>query len=636
MWNKSKDVGILPQYLALTYLFLLANTSVFLTQLEHASFSAVVFALAAQLSYSFAYLLPIILILAILNGIFSLPALAGPLQKSRLLPRWVLYGLAVILTGILQVLVFADGFIFRFYSFHINGFVWNLVCTKGGIESMGSDTSATFTFTLIIVGFFLLQTLLLVLLLKAKPLQKVCQLFLTRKRLTISVLTVLLLAGLQSFAYGLSNLYAYSPVLTASEVFPLYFPVTFKKLAKSFGIEPRKNTAFRLKVKDLNLRYPLAPLTEAAEHPQYNIVWLVAESLRADMLTPEIMPATWAFSEKAVRFENHYGGSNGTRMSLFSMFYGLYGNYWFDFLSESQGPVLMDYLLQEGYQMQMFSSAKFSYPEFDKTIFTRVPPESLYDLNDADAGLGWQNDRDKVARLLEFIEKRDRQKPFMTFMFFESPHARYYFPPESIIRQDYLENFNYATMDLQEDIDRIKNRYINSCYHLDSQYARVLNYLEENRLLDNTIVLLTGDHGEEFMEKGHWGHNSTFSEEQTRTPLVLWVPGQPHRVVSHLTCHLDIPATLLPLLGVTSPAENYSLGFDLLGPPARHYTILGDWSTLGYVDEDYKATFAFKGLSAGQKVTTRNDDRVENPDLFYNTHRPELLQIMKDLSRFSE
>ncbi|OPZ98973.1 MAG: hypothetical protein BWY71_01114 [Planctomycetes bacterium ADurb.Bin412] len=114
------------------------------------------------------------------------------------------------------------------------------------------------------------------------------------------------------------------------------------------------------------------------------------------------------------------------------------------------------------------------------------------------------------------------------------------------------------------------------------------------------------------------------------------MPGQPHRVVSHLTCHLDIPATLLPLLGVTSPAENYSLGFDLLGPPARHYTILGDWSTLGYVDEDYKATFAFKGLSAGQKVTTRNDDRVENPDLFYNTHRPELLQIMKDLSRFSE
>ena len=38
------------------------------------------------------------------------------------------------------------------------------------------------------------------------------------------------------------------------------------------------------------------------------------------MLTPEIMPETWAFSEKAVRFENHYGGSNGTRQSLFPCF----------------------------------------------------------------------------------------------------------------------------------------------------------------------------------------------------------------------------------------------------------------------------------------------------------------------------
>ena len=38
----------------------------------------------------------------------------------------------------------------------------------------------------------------------------------------------------------------------------------------------------------------------------------------------------------------------------------------------------------------------------------------------------------------------------MTFMFFESPHARYYFPPETVIRPDYLKEFNYATADIQE------------------------------------------------------------------------------------------------------------------------------------------------------------------------------------------
>lgn len=75
---------------------------------------------------------------------------------------------------------------------------------------------------------------------------------------------------------------------------------------------------------------------------------------------------------------------------------------------------------------------------------------------------------------------------------------------------------NYARMDLENDITLIKNRYINSCHHLDSQLGRIIHYLESNQLLEKTIVIITGDHGEEFMEKGHWGHNSAYTEEQIR------------------------------------------------------------------------------------------------------------------------
>ena len=290
-----------------------------------------------------------------------------------------------------------------------------------------------------------------------------------------------------------------------------------------------------MEMKNIRLHYPLTPITEQPGHKKYNIVWLVAESLRADMLDPEIMPETWAFSEKAVRFANHYGSANGTRQSLFSMFYGLYGNYWFSFLNERRGPVIMDILLRDGYQMDMFSSANFSYPEFDQTIFAQIPRKLLHDRKELPPGLGWQHDRENVTRMLDFMDKRQPGRPFMTFMFFESPHARYYFPPESVIRKPYLEDFNYATMNLKRDIGLIKNRYINSCHHLDSQYGRIIKYLEERGLLDSTIVILTGDHGEEFMEKGHWGHNSTFNEEQTRVPMVLWMPGVAPRQVDRMT-----------------------------------------------------------------------------------------------------
>lgn len=286
--------------------------------------------------------------------------------------------------------------------------------------------------------------------------------------------------------------------------------------------------------------------------------------------------------------------------------------------------------------MDLFSSARFSYPEFNKTVFAQVPESMFHDLSELPPGLGWQRDRENVSRMLNFIDKRQPERPFMTFMFFESPHARYFFPPESVIRKPYLEDFNYATMDLKRDIGLIKNRYINSCRHLDSQYGRVIRYLEQHGLLDSTIVILAGDHGEEFMEKGHWGHNSSFVEEQTRTPLVLWVPGVAPRKVERLTSHVDIPATLLPLLGVTTPAGYYSQGFDLLGSQGKNYTIMVDWNTLGYVDGKNKVTFGYSGIEMNQKVTTKNDVVVEDQEGFYATHRPVLLQIMKELTRFSK
>jgi hypothetical protein len=361
----------------------------------------------------------------------------------------------------------------------------------------------------------------------------------------------------------------------------------------------------------------------------------MAESLRADMLNPKVMPQSWAFSQKAIRFDHHYSGGNGTRMALFAAFYGLYGNYWFDFLEERKGPVLIDLLIENNYQMNMFSSAKFSYPEFDKTIFAKLSQNQLHDSSELEGGLmGWKLDRLNVDKMIDFIDNRDKSRPFMTFMFFESPHALYYFPPENEICTSYLEEFNYATVDLKKDIQLIKNRYINSCNHLDSQYGRILKYLEENSLLDSTIVILTGDHGEEFMEKGRWGHNSTFSEEQTRTPMVLWVPGQKPRYIDSITSHLDIPATLLNQLGVTNPPQDYSQGIDLLGDKERMFAVISGWDTIAYVDNEDKAVFSTNVFN-DQIVTTKADIEVVNEDFFYQTHQQYLIQIMKDMSRFS-
>ena len=78
--------------------------------------------------------------------------------------------------------------------------------------------------------------------------------------------------------------------------------------------------------------------------------------------------------------------------------------------------------------------------------------------------------------------------------------------------------------------------------------------------MQNTIVVVTGDHGEELLEHGRWGHGSAFVDEQIHVPLVMRIPGQSARVIETVTSHLDIVPSLLPAFGVTNPPADYALG----------------------------------------------------------------------------
>jgi membrane-anchored protein YejM (alkaline phosphatase superfamily) len=353
------------------------------------------------------------------------------------------------------------------------------------------------------------------------------------------------------------------------------------------------------------------------------------------MLDPEIMPATSAFAARSANFRSHYSGGNGTRMGMFSMFYGLYGSYWFAFLNETRGPALVDLLLDAGYRPAIYTSARFTYPEFDRTIFRRIPTAQLHEGDPSLAG--WQNDRLNVTHLLDAIDRRDPAHPFFAFMFFESAHAQYWFPEESVIRRPYLTNFNYAITDYAANIGQIKNRYVNACHNLDSQLERVFEHLERSGLLDSSIVVVTGDHGEQFMEKGQWGHHSSFVDEEVRVPLVIHAPGvAPHRDTG-TSSHLDIVPTLMTLLGVTNRPDDYSLGHDLFGAERSDQGVIADWDRLAYVSPAGKVV-----VPVGSQALARSeafgpgDTPLEGParDEFLASRRTQLVDVMRNMSRF--
>ncbi|MCJ7771808.1 MAG: sulfatase-like hydrolase/transferase, partial [Desulfobacterales bacterium] len=525
-----------------------------------------------------------------------------------------------------------DQSIFTLFGFHLNGFVLNLLITPGGIEALGASRSMFITSFIIIFGFvcFYIVSFFITKKYFSNKIQNTSKRPLNIYRYLIAML--IFMTASERIIYGIAHLQGNASVLAASTAFPFYQTTRFSALAKDLGYEVHREIDLSGPEKSFRLSYPLKPLDVESPDEPFNIVWLVAESWRWDMLDKEIMPNTWDFSQKAYRFTDCYSGGNGTRMSIFAMFYGLYGPYWFSFLNERRSPVIMDEIQNQNYQLGLFTSAKFSYPEFNKTVFANVSNELLHEYR---SGYGWERDRKNVSDLIDFLKSRDKTRPFMTFMFFESPHARYYFPDDSIIRNNYLKDFNYATMSLEKDIGLVFNRYINACHHLDSQYGRILGLLKDEQLLKNTIVIITGDHGEEFMEKGRWGHNSEFHEEQTRVPLILYIPEAGNGVIDRMVSHLDIQPTIMPLLGVKNNSDDYSLGYNLFGPHKREYTVLSDWDSIGLVTNDYKVRFPLRNVLVFQtKVTTINDQPVEEVERFYDTHQETLNEIMQSLSKF--
>ncbi len=612
-----------------TYFVLLGITwdGIDFASARQAGLAPFAFIVTVWLSYAFIYLLPALLATRLVDRIVHR-------RGARARPG-IVYPVAIVCTGLTTLFIYANAKLFTLYGMFINSFVFNLVTTPGGLESMGASKASNLSFVAIALAFFVAQAVLLAL-----------AVFLCRsgneprwlsRRVVRTLLFLFVVATLgERMAYAYTVATGATSLSSLTTTVPYYTGLSARGLLAKLGVKvDRKKAEFQLAKGTLN--YPLQPLVVDKPAKPLNIVWLVAESLRADMLDAEIMPQTWKFAEGARRYTRNYSGGNGTRVGVFSMFTGIPGNYWFPMLAERRGALIIDVMKAQNYQMSLYTSAKFSYPEFDATIFSQVPSEQLHVA--AAAGQGWEKDRENVGNLLKFIDGRDRSRPFFTFMFFESPHARYYFPPEAAIRKPYPEDINYFTLgreELASQMPLIKNRYVNSVHYLDSQFGRIFDYLAKNDLLENTIVVVLGDHGEEFMEHGRWGHNSAFTDEQTRTPLVIRAPGFEPAVSDAMTNHMDVIPTLMPLLGVRNPKADYTTGVNLLAGETRDHALLAEWSSTAYIDDEVKIAMTLTVSMQQPYVTGPRDEPLspQEQDALFARKAKNLAQAMEELGRY--
>ncbi|PSP84363.1 sulfatase [Halobacteriales archaeon QS_1_68_17] len=112
----------------------------------------------------------------------------------------------------------------------------------------------------------------------------------------------------------------------------------------------------------------------------------------------------------------------------------------------------------------------------------------------------------------------------------------------------------------------LRTLYRAAVRQVDAGIGRLLGALDDAGIRDETAVVVTGDHGEEFMEHGHLAHYPKLYDELIHVPLVVDVPGIDGTSVDHHAGLADVPPTVCDLLGV-EPADRWT-GRSLL--PAVH------------------------------------------------------------------
>lgn len=162
------------------------------------------------------------------------------------------------------------------------------------------------------------------------------------------------------------------------------------------------------------------------------------------------------------------------------------------------------------------------------------------------------------SKILEFINKRFKKPQFLWIHSIVN-HLPY-FPPENTdkFHIDEINSLNYkalAGLVNNKICEKLKLLYIESLKRTDELIKDIIYTLKENRLLKNSIVIITSDHGEEFMEEGYFGHAPESSSDRLlNVPLIFYCPTMfKHKRISYPVSTIDIPPTIVDLLGLKIP-----------------------------------------------------------------------------------
>jgi len=232
-------------------------------------------------------------------------------------------------------------------------------------------------------------------------------------------------------------------------------------------------------------------------------------------------------------------------------------------------------------------------------------------------------------RALEWLEEYG-DRPFFLFLHYMDPHDPYFELPYNGRGYARVQHPNPPV----EWAGAMSELYDDNIAYFDAHFGRLIEWLKAEGLYDNTLIVFTGDHGEEFHEHGGWWHGTTLYEEQVRVPLIIKFPGQARAGTEDTAParSLDIAPTVLDVLGLEAPPSWQ--GVSLIGDGPRAELLEDHEGNVIYSINDgrWKLITANAGNHRGLPELALFDLQAD-PDEQHNlaAERPEEVARLQDL-----
>ena len=339
-----------------------------------------------------------------------------------------------------------------------------------------------------------------------------------------------------------------------------------------------------------------------------NLLVITLDTVRARSLSlngyeRDTTPNLNRFSRRGVRFDRAISTAPWTLLSITSMLTGrLPHEVTADWSRpvDTTIPILAEQLLRNGYETAGFvanvgfctypfglNRGFLTYEDYRWTPGEAVASSSLgrivterHQLRTVTGNFEVLGRKDAATvndQFLGWVDARSQDRPFFAFLNYFDPHEPY-LPPQPFASKfgnlSIRNNGNYrywnhmarrvsqnrmSPAEVQAEVDA----YESAIAYLDDQLGRLFDSLDRKGVLDNTLVIITSDHGEGFGEHGLWTHGNSLYLELIHVPLiVVWPSRVPAGViVDQPASLLDLAATAMSLLlpEVQSPLPGESL-----------------------------------------------------------------------------